>query len=351
MSNSPLVSFTKISPNRTSPRNHAIDTITIHCVVGQCGVEALGSEFAKPSKRASANYGIGYDGRIGMYVEEKDRSWCSSSAANDNRAVTIEVASDTTKPYAVKDKAYAALIELVTDICRRNGIRELVWSTNKDDRVNHRNGCNMTVHMDYANKDCPGAYLYERHGQIAAEVNQRLTGEFPGLAVNYTGTVVANGGLNCRSWPVTGTVIKTYPNGSTAAITRESEGWGYTGEGWVSLQYIQKITEEEVAMTKEEVKQLIQEEVKPAVASVQQAAVDAAKKAAPEIVLAYRQTLQDNDAGNYSAEAREWAITNGLFNGAGILPDGTPNYMWEDLLTREQAATLFYRFAQTKGLS
>jgi hypothetical protein len=109
-----------------------------------------------------------------MYVEEKDRSWCSSNAANDNRAITIEVASDTKEPYAVNAKAYAALIDLLVDICKRNGIKELVWSTNKADRVNHKNGCNMTVHRDYANKSCPGTYLYERHGQIASEVNKRL---------------------------------------------------------------------------------------------------------------------------------------------------------------------------------
>jgi len=172
--NSPLVSYTKISPNKTSPRNHKIDTITIHCVAGQCSVETLGEIFAKESRQASSNYGIGADGRIGMYVEEKDRSWCSSNAANDHRAITIEVASDTTHPYKVNDKAYAALLDLVTDICKRNGIKQLVWSTDKNQRVNHLNGCNMTVHRDYANKSCPGDYLYNRHGEIAAEVNRRL---------------------------------------------------------------------------------------------------------------------------------------------------------------------------------
>ena len=174
MSNSALVDYTKISPNRTSPRKNKIDTITIHCVVGQCSVETLGAIFAPSSRQASSNYGIGYDGRFGMYCEEKDRSWCSSSAANDNRAITIEVASDATEPYAVNDKAYAALLDLVTDICRRNGIKKLVWSTKKNERVNHLNGCNLTVHRDYANKSCPGNYLYERQGAIAAEVNKRL---------------------------------------------------------------------------------------------------------------------------------------------------------------------------------
>lgn len=173
MSNSPLVSYTRISPNKTSPRNHVIDTITIHCVVGQCSVETLGAIFAPSSRQASSNYGIGSDGRIGMYVEEKDRSWCSSSSSNDNRAVTIEVASDTTAPYAVNSKAYAALLDLVTDICKRNGIKELKWKGDKS-LIGQVDKQNMTVHRWFANKSCPGDYLYNRHAAIAAEVNKRL---------------------------------------------------------------------------------------------------------------------------------------------------------------------------------
>lgn len=172
--NSKLVNYTRISPNRSVNRNHTIDTISIHCVVGQCSVETLGSIFASTSKEASSNYGIGYDGRIGLYVEEKDRSWCTSSSSNDNRAITIEVASDTYHPYRVKDVAYKSLIKLLVDICKRNGIKKLVWSTNKSERMNHLNGCNMTVHRDYANKSCPGDYLYNLHGQIAKEVNAQL---------------------------------------------------------------------------------------------------------------------------------------------------------------------------------
>lgn len=172
--NSKLVNYTRISPNRSVNRNHKIDTVSIHCVVGQCSVETLGSIFASTSKEASSNYGIGYDGRIGMYVEEKDRSWCTSSASNDNRAITIEVASDTYHPYRVKDAAYKSLIKLLVDICKRNGIKKLVWSTNKSERMNHSNGCNMTVHRDYANKSCPGDYLYNLHGQIAKEVNAQF---------------------------------------------------------------------------------------------------------------------------------------------------------------------------------
>ena len=174
MSNSPLATYTRITKNKTSPRNHAIDTITIHCIVGQWTAKQGCDYFATTDRQCSANYVVGKDGSIGLSVDEKDRSWCSSNGTNDNRAITIEVASDTTHPYAVTTKAYAALLDLVTDICKRNGIKRLVWSTSKNDRVNHLNGCNMTVHRDYANKSCPGDYLYNRHGQIAAEVNKRL---------------------------------------------------------------------------------------------------------------------------------------------------------------------------------
>lgn len=191
--NSPLVSYTKLSPNHSGQRNHAIDTITIHCVVGQCSVETLGNIFAPTSRQASSNYGVGVDGRIGMYVEEKNRSWCTSSAANDHRAITIEVASDTTEPYAVRDNVFAALIDLVTDICKRNSIKKLVWSTNKSDRVNHKNGCNMTVHRDYANKSCPGKYLYDRHGEIAAEVNKRLGADEPKVETPVTTSAIKKG--------------------------------------------------------------------------------------------------------------------------------------------------------------
>ena len=174
MSNSALISYTKLSPNHSGKRTKKIDTITIHCMAGQLSVESCGALFAQSSRQASSNYGIGNDGRIALYVDEGNRSWCTSSNANDQRAVTIEVASDATHPYAVNSKAYDALLDLVTDICKRNEIKKLVWSTNKNDRMNHLNGCNMTVHRDYAAKACPGDWLYNRHGEIAAEVNRRI---------------------------------------------------------------------------------------------------------------------------------------------------------------------------------
>lgn len=173
MSNSPLVTYTNISKNKNSPRNHAIDTITIHCIVGQWTAKQGCDYFATTGRDCSANYVVGKDGSIGLSVDEKDRSWCSSNAANDHRAITIEVASDTTHPYAVTDKAYAALIDLVTDICKRNGIKQLLWKGDKS-LIGQVDKQNMTVHRWFANKACPGDYLYNKHSEIAAEVNRRL---------------------------------------------------------------------------------------------------------------------------------------------------------------------------------
>lgn len=178
MSNSSLVTYTKISPNRTSPRNHVIDTITIHCVVGQCSAAAVLNlpHFVNynASAGASCNYAVGHDGSIGLCVEEKDRSWCTSNRENDHRAITIEVASDTKHPYAVNATAYKALIALLVDICKRNPtIGKLKWKGDKS-LIGHPELQNMTVHRWFANKECPGEYLYSRHAQIAAEVNTLL---------------------------------------------------------------------------------------------------------------------------------------------------------------------------------
>lgn len=154
MSNSYLVDYTKASPNNSGTRTHTIDTVSIHCVVGQCSVETLGSLFAQSSRQASSNYGIGYNGKIGLYVDESKRSWCTSSASNDQRAITIEVASDTYSPYKVNTAAYNALIELLADICRRNkGIGRLRWQGNKS-LIGQTAKQNMTVHRWFANKAC-----------------------------------------------------------------------------------------------------------------------------------------------------------------------------------------------------
>ena len=239
MSNSPLVTYTKLSPNHSGKRTKPIDTITVHCVVGHCSVQTLGNIFAPTSRQASSNYGVDdWDG-IGLYVDESNRSWCTASNANDQRAVTIEVASDTTPPYAFTASAYETLTKLAVDICKRNNIDKLVWSTDKNERVNHLNGCNLTVHRDYANKSCPGEWMYNKMGEFAAEVNKRL-----GAGTSYT-VKVTNTDLNIHSGPGTNYNIVGQTGKGVFTIVEEASGTGATkwgklksGAGWVSLDLI-----------------------------------------------------------------------------------------------------------------
>jgi hypothetical protein len=166
--------------------------VTIHCYVGQVTAERGCNGFASPDRQASSNYIVGYDGRIGMSVEEKDRSWCTSNRDNDNRAITIEVASGSQHPYEVTEAAYKALIDLLVDICQRNpGIGKLKWKADKS-LIGQPDKQNMTVHRWFANKACPGEWLYSRHAQIAAEVNARLGGgNVESVAPSESDTVVS----------------------------------------------------------------------------------------------------------------------------------------------------------------
>ena len=179
MSNSGLVVYTKLSPNHSGQRTHSIDRITPHCVVGQLSCESICGCFTSPEREASCNYGIGTDGRISLCVEEKNRSWCSSSNANDQRAVTIECSSDKTAPYAMTDAVYAALIDLCTDICKRNGKSKLLWFGDKNKTLAYEPKADemiITVHRWFANKSCPGDWLYNRLGDLAEKVTSRLGG-------------------------------------------------------------------------------------------------------------------------------------------------------------------------------
>lgn len=264
MGNSSMVVYTKLSPHHSGKRTAAIDRITPHCVVGQCTIEALGAEFAKPEKGASCNYGIGADGRVGLIVEEDNRSWCSSSTTNDNRAVTIECASDTTAPWAFRPVVYQTLVQLCADICRRHGKSKLLWISDKNTALAYQPAADemiLTVHRWFANKACPGDWMMARMGELASSVTAQLT----------------------------------------PAPTPEPAG-DPEYEAWKKHYY------------------------------------------------RLRKELQDNDASAYSAEDRAWAISTGLIKGGAALPDGTPNYMWEDFLTREQAIALLHRLSAQQGM-
>ena len=257
MTNSSLAMVTILSPNHSGRRDHVIDTVTIHCMAGNLSVQSCGNWFAQRAAQASSNYGIDSDGNIGLYVEECNRSWCSSNGENDNRAVTIEVANDggAETGWHVSDKAYHALIDLLVDICKRNHIKQLLWRGDRN-LIGQVDKQNMTVHRWFAAKACPGDYLYSLHPRIAAEVNARL----------------------------------------------------------------QKQEDEDMnAMSYEKWKEYMSQ---------------------------YRSELQDNDCGEWSEEARAWAIDNGIISGIKGDSGEDMNFAWEDHLTREQAITLIFRFAK-----
>lgn len=227
MSNSSLVSYTRLSPNHSGRRNHKIDRITPHCVVGQLSVESLGGVFANSSRQASSNYGIGYDGRVALYVDENNRSWCSSSASNDNRAVTIECASDLSEPYYMNDNVIESLIDLCVDICRRNGKDTLIWFGDRNKSLNYEpddNECVITVHRWFANKSCPGDYLYNRLDEIAEKVTKRLGGD----NVTYNSSNRNNSSDSMDIYTIAKKVIQGYyGNGNDRKRALENLGYDY----------------------------------------------------------------------------------------------------------------------------
>ena len=179
MSNSPLVDCTVLSPNHSGKRTKPLKRITPHCVVGQLKAEAIGGCFTSPSRQASCNYGIGTEGRVCLIVPEDCRSWCSSSNDNDQQAITIECASDKTHPYAMNNAVYNKLVDLCVDICKRNGAKKLLWISDKSKALSYvpkDDEMIITVHRWFANKSCPGDWLYNRLGELASTVTAKLGG-------------------------------------------------------------------------------------------------------------------------------------------------------------------------------
>lgn len=253
MSNSNLVDYIKLSPNCTKPRLNKIEKITIHMVAGNCTVETLGDIFAPKSRQASSNYGIGSDGRVGMYVEEVNRSWCSGNRDNDHRAITIEVANDSGAPdWHVSDKAMKKLIELCVDICKRNGIKKLNFTGDKSG--------NLTMHKWFQDTSCPGPYLESKFPYIAKQVNIALGAEKAekdkedaetkqkfniNEIVNFKGgtqysTAFATSGTTKKAGKAK--VTKYYnENGATHNYHLIGENGGSNVYGWVDEKNIEKI--------------------------------------------------------------------------------------------------------------
>lgn len=263
MGNSSLVTYTQLSPNHSGRRTHAVDRITPHCVVGQLTAAGIASCF--PAGRdASCNYGIGKDGSVALIVDEANRSWCSSSNANDQRAITIECASDTTSPYAMTSAVYSKLIDLCTDICKRYGKKKLIWFGDKTKSLNYNPKSDemvITVHRWFANKACPGDWLYSRLGDVATQVTKRLGGSTTSgtttntskpstsssTSTSTSGAVyqVTTDVLNIRAgagttYKITGTITDK----GRYTVVQEVNGWGKlkSGAGWISLAYCTKVS-------------------------------------------------------------------------------------------------------------
>ena len=223
MSSSKLVNYTKLSPNCNSPRNHKIDKITIHHMAGNLTVEQCGALFSQSSRQASSNYGVGTDGRIGLYVSESDRSWCSSNAENDNRAVTIEVAND--KP-SDADK----------------------WHIKKLNFTGDKSG-NVTLHKWFAATACPGPYLESKIPFIVEQVNKKLSGKSETKVLDMSGFKKGDKGdgvlaLKCllklsgvKGLDDTG----GFGGGTQNAVNALLKKWGYKENGVAGGKFIAKL--------------------------------------------------------------------------------------------------------------
>ncbi|MDY3661766.1 MAG: N-acetylmuramoyl-L-alanine amidase [Ruminococcus bovis] len=243
MSNSKLVSVTKLSPNHSGLRTHTIDRITPHCVVGQLSAESICNCFTSPSREASCNYGIGTDGRVALVVEEKNRSWCSSSNANDQRAVTIECASGLEEPYTMNSKVYKSLVNLCVDICKRNSKTKLLWFNDKAKALNYNPKSNemvITVHRWFDNKSCPGNWLYSRLGKLAKTVTKKLQ-------KNKKVKLQGNAGLYKYGFkdPIgnASAKLKTLKKGKTVQVIEDdSTGWvkvkALLTTGWIATSHL-----------------------------------------------------------------------------------------------------------------
>ena len=210
MSKSKLVDYTKISPN-SSARTAKISKITIHHMAGNLSVETCANVFQNTSRQASSNYGVGTDGRIGLYVDESRRAWTSSNRDNDNVAVTIEVANDEIGGnWHVSDKALESTIALCVDICQRNGIKKLNFTGDKSG--------NLTMHKWFSNTQCPGPYLESKFPHIAEEVNRRLS-----AASDNSPTTDTGGSQNAVS-------------GSTGGVLYRVQVGAYEDKTWAEKQ-------------------------------------------------------------------------------------------------------------------
>lgn len=167
--NSELTDYVYLSPNATFPRTKKIKKITIHHMADNLSLEEVGDLFPRRDRKASSNYAIDIYGNVGLYVEETNQAWTSSSENNDSQAITIEIANDKIGgDWHISDDSYETLINLCVDICKRNKIKSLNFTGDETG--------NLTLHkMFNSTTQCPGPYLESKIEELVTEINFRLS--------------------------------------------------------------------------------------------------------------------------------------------------------------------------------
>jgi len=235
--NSSLVSYTQISPNRNSPRNQAITSIVIHHMAGILSVEQFGALVANPARQMSANYAIGSDGRIGLFCPESDRSWCSSSGAVDHHSITIEVSNDMYgEPWSISTKVYQSLIKLCVDICKRNGIKKLEYKGDLSGT--------LLRHCDVIPTKCPGTWIKNHTQEICDKVNAQLNTK-PEPKVLYTKTLVSGTPIYKESSLGKGAIATITTTTKYSIIEEKTVGYVKygklkSGAGWVEVEQFKR---------------------------------------------------------------------------------------------------------------
>lgn len=191
MGHSSLATYVNHSPNHSGQRNHKVDTLTPHYMDGNCSIETCAAIFKPTSRKASSNYGIGSDGRIGVYVEEQDRAWTSGSWRNDCRAITFECAN--LPDGSLTNACWKSLVSLCADICKRYGFKGVYYCGSADYSKLPKGYMLLTMHKWFQDTDCPGPWLSKQFPRLAKEVNAKLSSKSTEKTTSTKSTKLARG--------------------------------------------------------------------------------------------------------------------------------------------------------------
>lgn len=166
MSNSKLAKekYTISSNNYSIGRSgRKIEKVTIHHMAGVLSAKQCAAIFKDPSRGASSNYGIGKNGEIALYVDEKNTSYADANWDSNCKSVTIECSNSSTGGnWPISNIALNSLINLVADILKRNKLGKA------------KLGKTITYHSMYTSTACPGNYLKGKMNYIVKKVNEKL---------------------------------------------------------------------------------------------------------------------------------------------------------------------------------